>query len=519
MQSKRSGRVRGGGLIALACGLALPTAALACPPGEEEESFFVPSAVELKLIDAGKQDGVHKEHVRLIMVTPDHEVKVLGDGGDFDVFIDGDPAGDAQVVSVDGGLKVLDAEGNLITFVHMHPGGAMGVSSAPPSPIADARLLRPGQAPRGFSFSTDARVDVADGGPKPRVMLGITMTDVPEELAKKMGLETESAILLSKVSPGLPAGKAGMKANDVIVSIDGKKPATRELLTKVLLERDPGDRLPLVVKRGSGGFVEIEVELEAFDGERLRGSLNMGGTAGGGTARAPRAELLVREQANAALRNKLATMSTRAAELAAAQASASGEEAARLADEMAMVSKSMAELASELAIASARSGGQSFFTWRGPGGGGAGGESPFGGIIEFEDEGGERFFVTPEHGDEEMEIIVERLAEAYERSMDERRSMAEHIERALEAQREPLAHLGEHQEQLVDRLREIEERIGDTNRWRHELAPRVEEHTEHMMERLEEIEERMDRIEDRLDERLSNLERMLEKALRERERH
>jgi hypothetical protein len=191
---------------------------------------------------------------------------------------------------------------------------------------------------------------------------------------------------------------------------------------------------------------------------------------------------------------------------------------------MAMVSRTMAELANELAVASARAPGVNKMFWRGVPGGSSGAPAPFRGVIELEDEGGQRFFVQPGPDDQEMEVMVERLARAFERSAEERaemaESMAQQIERAMEAQRRPLEHMSEHQENLVLRLHELEERLGDTTRWHHEFVPRVEEKSEHMMHRMEEMERRLDRIEDRLDERLSNLERMLERALRDdRERH
>jgi hypothetical protein len=61
-------------------------------------------------------------------------------------------------------------------------------------------------------------------------------------------LETDD-LEITDVYAGSPAEKAGLKAGDVIVAIDGKKIATRDGLTAFLQTKKPGDKVTIEVQR------------------------------------------------------------------------------------------------------------------------------------------------------------------------------------------------------------------------------------------------------------------------------
>ncbi|HWH31698.1 MAG TPA: PDZ domain-containing protein, partial [Egibacteraceae bacterium] len=52
--------------------------------------------------------------------------------------------------------------------------------------------------------------------------------------------------------PGTPAAGAGVRAGDVIVTVDGEPVDAMEDLYAALRARAPGDRLPLEIARGGG---------------------------------------------------------------------------------------------------------------------------------------------------------------------------------------------------------------------------------------------------------------------------
>ena len=95
---------------------------------------------------------------------------------------------------------------------------------------------------------------------------------VDPEVAKFLHLENQSAVVVSEVLEGSPAEKAGMKARDIILAIDGQplprlKP-DRVVVAQVDREverRSPGATMALTVLRG-----EAKLELKTVLGEEPR---------------------------------------------------------------------------------------------------------------------------------------------------------------------------------------------------------------------------------------------------------
>ena len=81
-----------------------------------------------------------------------------------------------------------------------------------------------------------------------------------------LGVETEKAEhgrwAITKVFPGSPAEKAGFKAGDVFVSVNGVEMSkeNKEALTKAKHTMNPGSQATYVVKR-QGGKVKLNAEL------------------------------------------------------------------------------------------------------------------------------------------------------------------------------------------------------------------------------------------------------------------
>jgi hypothetical protein len=103
---------------------------------------------------------------------------------------------------------------------------------------------------------------------RPPVMLGVTLTDPGDTLREQLGLAEGSGIVVNSVMKGLPASESGLKRADVIVAIDGKRNVDQAHLRGVLRNKQPGERMELIVLR-QGREAEIVVKLEKFDPERL----------------------------------------------------------------------------------------------------------------------------------------------------------------------------------------------------------------------------------------------------------
>jgi hypothetical protein len=92
-------------------------------------------------------------------------------------------------------------------------------------------------------------------------MIGITMSDADPALLKHLSLEgIEQAILVDTVLEDQPAAKAGIRPYDLIISINGKTPATQGLLRETLRGMKAGDELSLkVVRKGQNQDVTLKV--------------------------------------------------------------------------------------------------------------------------------------------------------------------------------------------------------------------------------------------------------------------
>ena len=92
-------------------------------------------------------------------------------------------------------------------------------------------------------------------------LLGISAEDLTGQLGSYFGAPNNSGILIREVRTGTPAEKAGLKAGDVIVKVDGKPVASLSELRDQL--RDKGDAKTVslgVLRKGSEMSVPVTIE-------------------------------------------------------------------------------------------------------------------------------------------------------------------------------------------------------------------------------------------------------------------
>jgi hypothetical protein len=78
-------------------------------------------------------------------------------------------------------------------------------------------------------------------------------------------------LLVDTVDPGSPADAAGLQAGDYIIRLDGREIATHDDLKEVMAAHQPGDSVPLTVRRG-----DETVDLTLTFGERPGGGISIG---------------------------------------------------------------------------------------------------------------------------------------------------------------------------------------------------------------------------------------------------
>ncbi len=92
-----------------------------------------------------------------------------------------------------------------------------------------------------------------------RGYLGVTVGDLTPELARGFGLgENVKGAVVQDVIPGAPAGKAGVKAGDVVTAVNGKAVEDRGQLTRTVASIAPGGTASLSILR-KGKKQEITV--------------------------------------------------------------------------------------------------------------------------------------------------------------------------------------------------------------------------------------------------------------------
>ena len=151
---------------------------------------------------------------------------------------------DAAISPGSSGGALLDAEGNVI-----------GITTAKASPQAGAE---------GIGFATPINVakrvadEIVTKGKASHPFLGVRGTDVSADQAGKLGV-SEGALIMD-VEPDSPAAKGGLRADDVVVSVDGNDVTSMSGLVVALRSKNVGDEVTLTVVR-DGKREQLKVKL------------------------------------------------------------------------------------------------------------------------------------------------------------------------------------------------------------------------------------------------------------------
>jgi serine protease Do len=90
--------------------------------------------------------------------------------------------------------------------------------------------------------------------------LGVSIQDLTPELAEYYGIQAEKGVLVAQIFEGDPADKAGIKANDIIVEVDGKSISSSRDLTKTIANLEVGKKTTVVLLRdGKEKTVNVEI--------------------------------------------------------------------------------------------------------------------------------------------------------------------------------------------------------------------------------------------------------------------
>lgn len=156
---------------------------------------------------------------------------VYGRNGGIESFIQTD----AAINQGNSGGALVNTKGELI--------GINAVLSSPTGAYAGYGFAIPS------SIMTKVVSDLKQFGTVQRAMLGIMGGDNNAEISKEKGLGAIDGVYVSEVTEGGSAADAGIKANDVIVAMDGKPIKTMAELQETLAKHRPGDQIKVKVIR------------------------------------------------------------------------------------------------------------------------------------------------------------------------------------------------------------------------------------------------------------------------------
>ncbi len=100
-----------------------------------------------------------------------------------------------------------------------------------------------------------------------RGWLGVQVQALDEDLAKSLKMSDSKGALISNVSAGSPAEKAGLKPGDVVRDVDGHAVADSSDLSQQIASKSPGSKVELTVLR-DGTQKNLEVSLGTFPSEK-----------------------------------------------------------------------------------------------------------------------------------------------------------------------------------------------------------------------------------------------------------
>lgn len=151
--------------------------------------------------------------------------------GPYDDFIQID----AAVNRGNSGGPAFDLTGEVVgvnTAIFSPSGGNVGIAFAIPGTVAKnvvSELIKNGSVQRGW--------------------LGVQIQPVTKDIADSLGLEKDKGALVAQPQDGSPADKAGIKAGDVVVAVNGDQVESPRDLARTIAGIEPGKSVEVTLWR------------------------------------------------------------------------------------------------------------------------------------------------------------------------------------------------------------------------------------------------------------------------------
>jgi serine protease Do len=164
-------------------------------------------------------------------------------------FVDNFIQTDAAINKGSSGGPMFNMDGEVIginTAIFSPSGGNVGIGFATPSSLAKPLLEQ-----------------IKNKGKVQRSWLGVKIQPIDDEVVESLGLESKQGALVSEVTAGSPAAKAGISVGDIIIAFDGKQVNNNRKLPRIVGEIPVGKKVEVTLIR-KGKEKKLNVILAEF---------------------------------------------------------------------------------------------------------------------------------------------------------------------------------------------------------------------------------------------------------------
>ena len=172
--------------------------------------------------------------------------RVIG-SGPYDDFIQTD----ASINPGNSGGPLINLQGEVVGINTAIIAGGQGIGFAIPIDLARGvieQLRQAGEVTRGW--------------------LGVAIQNLSEELAEYYGADDRKGVLVTEVFPGDPADKAGIRAGDIILAVEGQQVAASRDLTRLIADLAVGQTVGVKILR-EGREKSLRVKIAKRDEGQL----------------------------------------------------------------------------------------------------------------------------------------------------------------------------------------------------------------------------------------------------------
>jgi serine protease Do len=163
---------------------------------------------------------------------------------------------DAPINRGNSGGPLFDARGQVVginTAIFSPSGGNVGIGFAIPASTARSVIA-----------------ELRDHGQVERGWLGVQIQPVTKEIAAALGRTDGEGALVAAVLPDSPAAVAGLRAGDLILSLDGKAVKDFKDLPRMVAAISPGTEVAITLERG-GNSRSLTLAVGEMPGEETAG--------------------------------------------------------------------------------------------------------------------------------------------------------------------------------------------------------------------------------------------------------